>query len=103
MHPKQSIIFLFRDSNAIKAALRSGIPEVLSDYYTTKDLTRVQAMQSSIIETYEKDFGHYRNVANPIYLQLCFRQSPLFICNAYKQRPQREYHLTQPLMRKNSN
>ena len=56
-----------------------GMPEVLSDYHTLQDVTRVQAIQAGIIETYAKDFGHYRNVADPICLQHCFHRSPLLI------------------------
>lgn len=56
-----------------------GMPEVLSDYHMAEDLVRVQAIQASIIETYEKDFGHYRNIASPTDLQNCFRGAPLLI------------------------
>lgn len=56
-----------------------GMPEVVNDYQSNTNLQNVQALQASIIETYEKDFGHYRDVASPADLQHCFRQAPLFI------------------------
>ncbi len=56
-----------------------GMPEVLNDYKIHHNLSSVQAIQASMIETYEKDFGHYRPIANPTYLQHCFRQAPLLI------------------------
>ena len=56
-----------------------GMPAVLNDYKIQQNLPSIQALQASIIETYEKDFGHYHTAANPIDLQHCFRQAPLLI------------------------
>ncbi len=56
-----------------------GMPEVLHDYKENQNLQGMQAIQTSIIETYEKDFGHYSNIADPIHLRHCFRQAPLLI------------------------
>ena len=56
-----------------------GMPAVLNNYKTHQHLPTVQALQAGILETYEKDFGHYHTLANPIYLQQCFRQTPLLI------------------------
>jgi predicted AAA+ superfamily ATPase len=56
-----------------------GMPEVLQDYKIRQDFQGVQAIQSSILETYEKDFGHYHAIARPTDLQHCFRQAPLLI------------------------
>ncbi len=56
-----------------------GMPEVLHDYHVHRDVQRAQAIQASVIETYEKDFGHYHVMAHPGDLQRCFRQAPLFI------------------------
>ncbi len=56
-----------------------GMPEALADYKLRQNMQGVQAIQASIIETYEKDFGHYHAVAHPRDLQQCFSQAPLLI------------------------
>lgn len=59
--------------------LIGGMPEAIAEYLHTQKIQSVQPVQASIIETYEKDFGHFHEVANPEHLQICFHQLPLMI------------------------
>ena len=59
--------------------LLGGMPESVSHYQENGNFQDVQAIQSGIIETYEKDFGHYASVAEIDDLKVCFKQVPLMI------------------------
>lgn len=59
--------------------LLGGMPEVLSVYQEEKDIQRVQVLQSEILETYEKDFGHYEKIASVAHLKTCFAMTPRMI------------------------
>lgn len=56
-----------------------GMPEVASMYQTNQDLREVQRIQSEILETYQKDFGHYENIASVSHLRKCFEMVPKII------------------------
>ena len=60
-------------------ALLGGMPEVLSIYQEDNDIQRVQMIQSEILETYEKDFGHYEKIAPVSHLKKCFSMIPKMI------------------------
>lgn len=56
-----------------------GMPEVASMYKNNQDLREVQRIQSEILETYQKDFGHYENIAPVSHLKKCFEAVPKII------------------------
>ena len=56
-----------------------GLPEAMSCYSSSPDMTQVQAIQANIIETYQNDFGHYHSYASPTHLITCFKQAPMMI------------------------
>jgi len=60
--------------------LLGGMPEVIATYQHQQDLSQAQRIQTSILETYQHDFGHYetKNISLT-HLQRCFRQAPLMI------------------------
>lgn len=60
-------------------SLLGGMPEVLATYKETEDLQRAQIIQSEILETYEKDFGHYEKIAPVSHLKICFSMAPKMI------------------------
>jgi uncharacterized protein len=64
--------------------LLGGMPEVLASYQQNEDIQSVQAIQSSVIQTYDNDFGHYASWAAPELLRKCFRQVPLLIGSQIK-------------------
>lgn len=56
-----------------------GMPEVAAVYQQTQDLREVQRIQSEILETYQKDFGHYEGIAPVSHLRKCFEMIPKMI------------------------
>lgn len=56
-----------------------GMPESFASYYSLHDMRIVQTIQTSILETYRNDFGHYDSVSNPKHMKLCFDQIPKMI------------------------
>ena len=59
--------------------LIGGMPEAMQDYRTQQQILSVQAIQASILETYQRDFGHYAEFAKPAHIQRCFQQIPRMI------------------------
>lgn len=59
--------------------LLGGMPEVLSTYQVTHDLQQAQMIQSDILDTYQKDFGHYEKIAPVSHLKACFAMTPKMI------------------------
>lgn len=56
-----------------------GMPEVAAAYQQNHDLKETQRIQSDILETYQKDFGHYENIASVAHLRKCFELTPKMI------------------------
>ena len=56
-----------------------GMPEVVSVYQVTQDLSQVQRIQSEILETYQNDFGHYEGIAPVSHLKICYNMAPKMI------------------------
>jgi predicted AAA+ superfamily ATPase len=59
--------------------LLGGMPEVAASYQETQDLRETQRIQSEILDTYQKDFGHYEGVASVPQLRRCFEMIPKMI------------------------
>ena len=59
--------------------LTGGLPEACAHYIDNKNLQKLQAIQASIIATYENDFGHYHHIVAAQYLRSCFNKSPLLV------------------------
>ncbi len=59
--------------------LLGGMPEVAATYLQNQDLREVQRIQSEILETYQKDFGLYENIAPIAHLRKCFEMTPKMI------------------------
>lgn len=59
--------------------LLGGMPEAVFNYQETQDIQSLQTIQSSIIQTYQNDFGHYAKAANPILLSKCFNTIPIMV------------------------
>ena len=56
-----------------------GMPEVVSSYQATHDMSQVQRIQSEILETYQNDFGHYEGIASVSHLKVCYNMTPKMI------------------------
>lgn len=56
-----------------------GMPETVATYLRTEDLLEIQKIQTDILSTYEKDFGHYSKHAPVALLQRCFNRIPHLI------------------------
>ncbi|NQU82017.1 MAG: hypothetical protein HQ543_10900 [Bacteroidetes bacterium] len=49
-----------------------GIPAVVQEYVTTRDIIKCQRIQRSIIDTYIDDFAKYSKVSKHTYLRKVF-------------------------------
>lgn len=52
-----------------------GMPEVVKEYVSTRNITKCQKIQRSIIDTYTDDFGKYSSSSKFLYLQKVFYAS----------------------------
>ncbi len=55
-----------------KYYLIGGMPAVVKEYISTRDIIKCQRIQRSIIDTYTDDFGKYSKDSNIKYLQMVF-------------------------------
>jgi predicted AAA+ superfamily ATPase len=60
-----------------------GMPAVVNEYVTTKDVLKCQKIQQGIIETFIDDFGKYSKAAKYPYLQKVFNSVPSIIGNKF--------------------
>lgn len=56
-----------------------GMPSVIDHYLEHRDLYRIQALQSSILDNYRNDFGKYATEAMIVYIQKCFSKIPYLV------------------------
>lgn len=61
-----------------------GMPAVLSEYFSSQDLSNCQNIQSSLLNTYQNDFGKYSRKTNHKYLQQLFSKAPGLIGQQFK-------------------
>lgn len=61
-----------------------GMPEVVTNYIQTKDISRIHLDQASIITTYRNDFGKYAAKAKHKYLQAIFDRVPGLVAQHFK-------------------
>lgn len=59
--------------------LIGGLPEAVSHFQAYQDINEVKPIQSAVVETYEKDFGHYQSAADVMLLQRCFKKIPRLV------------------------
>lgn len=67
-----------------KYMILGGMPAVLEEYVSTGNLTKCLQIQSSIIQTYNDDFGKYANMVKHKYLQKVFYAVPKMIGKKFK-------------------
>lgn len=53
-----------------------GMPAVLNEYLSSRDLMDCQKVQSALLQTYRSDFGKYASISQHTYLQKIFDISP---------------------------
>lgn len=56
-----------------------GMPAVLKEYLSSKDMTNCQRIQTGILQTYRSDFGKYAKISQHKYLQKVFDTAPRLI------------------------
>src|SRR3989338_4198267 len=56
-----------------------GMPAVLNEYLSSKDLMNCQRMQTALLQTYRSDFGKYAKISQPKYLQKVFDTAPRMV------------------------
>lgn len=56
--------------------ITGGMPAVLKEYLSSKDLMNCQRIQTGLIQTYRSDFGKYASVSQSKYLQKVFDSAP---------------------------
>ncbi len=61
-----------------------GMPAVVQEYISSKDIKRCLNVQSIIIQTYRDDFGKYANKIKYKYLQKVFYGVPKFVGKKFK-------------------
>ncbi len=59
-----------------KYFIMGGMPAVVKEYVTTRDIIKCQRIQRSIIDTYIDDFAKYSKVLKHIYLRKVFNAVP---------------------------
>lgn len=67
-----------------KYMILGGMPAVLEEYVSTGNLNKCIQIQSSIIQTYNDDFGKYSNLVKHKYLQKVFYAVPKMIGKKFK-------------------
>jgi len=53
-----------------------GMPAVLTEYLSSKDLMNCQRIQTALLQTYRSDFGKYAKISQHKYLQKVFDAAP---------------------------
>ena len=53
-----------------------GMPAVLNEYLSSKDLMNCQRIQTALLQTYRSDFGKYAKISQHKYLQKVFDAAP---------------------------
>ncbi len=56
-----------------------GMPAVLNEYLSSKDLMNCQRIQTALLQTYRSDFGKYAKISQHKYLQKVFDTAPLMV------------------------
>src|SRR3989304_424076 len=56
-----------------------GMPAVLNEYLSSKDLMNCQRMQTALLQTYRSDFGKYAKISQHKYLQKVFDTVPRMV------------------------
>jgi predicted AAA+ superfamily ATPase len=60
-----------------------GLPGIVSEYLTSKNLERVQAKQVNLMQSYRDDFGKYANRTKHQYMQKILKETPGVIGNKF--------------------
>jgi predicted AAA+ superfamily ATPase len=61
-----------------------GMPAVLQEYFSTRDLRECQYLQSGLLSNYRQDFGKYASKSDHRYLQCLYEKIPGLIGNTFK-------------------
>ena len=61
-----------------------GMPAVIENYLTTRNMRSAQAMQYSLMSTYENDFSKYAKRSSIENLKLLFRKIPELVTHQFK-------------------
>lgn len=56
-----------------------GMPAVLNEYLSSKDLMSCQRIQTALLQTYRSDFGKYAKISQHKYLQKVFDTAPRMV------------------------
>ena len=56
-----------------------GMPAVLNEYLSSKDLMNCQRIQTALLQTYRSDFGKYAKISQHKYLQKVFDTVPRMV------------------------
>lgn len=56
-----------------------GLPDVVNEYLSSRNLERVQAKQLSLVQSYRDDFGKYAGKTKHQYMQKILKEAPGFI------------------------
>src|SRR3989337_3606845 len=56
-----------------------GMPAVLNEYLSSKDLMNCQSIQTALLQTYRSDFGKYAKISQHKYLQKVFDTVPRMV------------------------
>ena len=56
-----------------------GLPDVVKEYISTRNLERVQVKQFSLVQSYRDDFGKYAGKTKHQYMQKILKEAPGFI------------------------
>lgn len=59
--------------------LLGGMPAVLNEYFSSKDVTSCQRVQSSILQTFRSDFAKYSKTVQYKYLEKAFDAAPRLV------------------------
>ena len=62
-----------------KYFITGGMPAVVKEYVSTRDVIKCQRIQSSIIDTYIDDFAKYSSVSKHVYLRKVFNAVPAMV------------------------
>jgi predicted AAA+ superfamily ATPase len=62
-----------------KYFITGGMPAVVREYVTTRDVIKCQRIQRSIIDTYIDDFAKYSSVSKHMYLRKVFNAVPAMV------------------------
>ena len=62
-----------------KYFITGGMPAVVKEYVSTRDVIKCQRIQRSIIDTYIDDFAKYSSVSKHVYLRKVFNAVPAMV------------------------